>query len=150
MAIFSNQVWFSNRRAKWRRHQRMNLLQPPQQQPPRQDSSRTMASTSSSSSIHPEEARLFGIRGQRQLTPASIRAGSPVSISRRSSCSPRPLPQPPPLEEISADSINEDEFASSYDEDGGDDISVVSLSSQNHQEEALDLKKTSSSSIRPI
>ena len=149
MAIFSNQVWFSNRRAKWRRHQRMNLLQPSQHPPPLEE----IHSPSSQQHSHQraqrrqEEEHLFGTHGQRQPTPGSIRVGSPANTSRRSSCSPRRRPQPPPLEETSVDSTNDLGLVSYTDDDCDSDISVVShrQQQQQQQEQALDLKKTSSS-----
>jgi len=192
MAIFSNQVWFSNRRAKWRRHQRMNLLQPSQhppgsssaagplesgqiatnqQHPPHQpeDRQRVTSSSQRSPQQHRQQVahQLFGIRGQRRPTPVCIRAGSPASTSRRSSCSPLQRPQPPPPDETSADSttneltlLNGDYYSTTGDDSDDDgncsdseqesDISVVSHhrrgEDEGQQEEALDLKKTRSTS----
>ena len=153
MAIFSNQVWFSNRRAKWRRHQRMNLLQPSQHPPPLEEihspSSQQQQHSHQRAQRRQEEEHLFGTHGQRQPTPGSIRVGSPANTSRRSSCSPRRRPQPPPLEETSVDSTNDLGLVSYTDDDCDSDISVVShrqQQQQQQQEQALDLKKTSSTS----
>lgn len=66
-----NQVWFSNRRAKWRRHQRMNLLK--QSSPGPQGTQSSMFADRLTSSPHYKAASIPG-------SPPTTRLGTTSSL----------------------------------------------------------------------